>query len=349
MRLAVLGLTLQLALTGLFAGSPAQATEAAKGKTTPVTASFDCGHASSPREHLICSDPELSALDGQLGKTYQEKRALLSPKGAELLKSSQRSWLRYISTVCAPEGPDAPSRAESKTCLKDEYTDRLEDLQGVAKRVGPYLFNRVDLYAVEPSGDNTGSKTGFSVQHVSYPQIDNADSPELVAWNQQNVRSLSSADDCDDSSIDCEINYELGIATPHLISVEWTHSTYFHGNAHGSWDVTIENTAITAPLRPLTESDIFGPGTAWVKPLKERLWRKLLESGWRPPENQSEDDIKSQLEDEFVNPDKWFFTNEGLRISFTAYEGGCYACTPQPITLSWAELKPLLSAQSIAP
>jgi len=349
MRWAVSGLPVSLVLFACLTGPPAQAAETVRVKTASMSASFDCGHASSPQERLICGDPELSALDSQLGKTYSAKRTLLSPKGAELLKSSQRSWLRYISTVCAPEGPDAPSRAESKTCLKDEYTDRLEDLQGVAKRVGPYLFNRVDLYAVEPSGDNTGSKTGFSVQHVSYPQIDNADSPELVAWNQQNVRSLSSANDCDDSSTDCDINYELGIATPHLISVEWTHSTYFHGNAHGSWDVETKNTVISTPLRPLSESDIFGPGTAWVGPLKERLWRKLLESGWRPPENQSEDDIKSQLEDSFVSPDAWFFTTEGLRISFAAYEGGCYACTPQPITLTWADLKPLLSAHSIVP
>jgi len=83
--------------------------------------------------------------------------------------------------------------------------------------------------------------------------------------------------------------------------------------------------------------------------LKERLWRKLLESGWHPPENQSKDDIKSQVEDEFVHPDEWFFTNEGLSIFFNAYDGGCYACTPKPITLPWADLKPLLSANSVLP
>jgi uncharacterized protein YecT (DUF1311 family) len=310
-----------------------------------VAASFDCDHASSPREHLICSDPELSALDGQLGKTYQEKRALLSPKGAELLKSSQRSWLRYISTVCAPRGPDGPVGKDPKTCLKQEYTGRLAALEAVAKRIGPFLFNRVDLYAAEPSDDNTGSRVGFYIQHVSYPQVDNADTPEVIAWNQQSAQSLSDGGDCEDSSTD----YELGIASRHMISVIWTHSSYCHGTPHGFWDVKTENTILSVPPRPLSKSDIFGPGTAWVKPLKERLWRKLLESGWRPPENQSEDDIKSQLEDDFVNPDDWFFTNEGLRISFTAYEGGCYACTPQPITLSWAELKPLLSASSAVP
>jgi uncharacterized protein len=347
MRLAVLGLTLKLALISLFAGSPAQATEAAGGKATPVVASFDCGHASSPREHLICSDPELSALDGQLGNTYQEKRALLSPKGAELLKSSQRSWLRYMSTVCAPRGPDAPLGKDPKICLKQEYTGRLAALEDVAKRIGPFLFNRVDLYAADPADDHSGSKVGFYIEHVSYPQIDNAASPETVAWNQQSARSLLNDSYCETG--DYSIDYELGLASAHLISVKWTHSSYCHGTPHGFWDIKTQNIVLSAPPTPLSESDLFGPGTAWVKPLKERLWRKLLESGWRPPENQSEDDIKSQLEDDFMNPDEWFFTTEGLRISFTAYEGGCYACTPQPITVSWADLKPLLSAHSIVP
>jgi uncharacterized protein len=349
MRSAVLGLTLQLALIGLLAGSSAQAAQSVGSKATPGVASFDCGHASTPQERLICSDPELSALDGQLGKTYREKRALLSPKGAELLKSSQRNWLRYISTVCAPKSPNAPLGKDPKTCLKQEYTGRLAALQDVAKKIGPFLFNRIDLYTAEPSDDNTGSNPGFYIQHVSYPQIDNADTPELVAWNQKNLLSLSSDSYCDSNPNDYEIGYELGIANSHMISVEWDHSTYCHGTPHGFWDVKIWNTVLSAHLRQLAESDIFGPDTAWAEPLKERLWRKLLESGWRPPENQSEDDVKSQIEDDFVNPDEWFFTNEGLRISFTAYEGGCYACTPQPITLSWAELKPLLSARSIAP
>lgn len=346
MRFPVVRLLLLLGLLGLVQGAPAHAAEAAGQKATPMVPSFDCRHAASPREQLICRDPELSTLDAQLGKIYREKLVVLSPKGADLLKDAERSWLRFISTIC---GPEANSQPDQRDCLNQAYTDRLEALAKVAQKVGPFVFNRIDLYAAEPSDDNTGSDPGFYIQHVSYPQIDNADTPELVAWNQKNLLSLSSDSYCDSSPNDYDIGYELGIANTHMISVEWDHSTYCHGTPHGFWDVKIWNTVLSAHLRQLAESDIFGPGTAWAEPLKERLWRKLLESGWRPPENQSEDDVKSQIEDDFVNPDEWFFTTEGLRISFTAYEGGCYACTPQPITLSWAELKPLLSGRSIAP
>jgi uncharacterized protein len=346
MRFPVRSLPLLLGLSGLLPAAPAHAAEAAGQKATPIVASFDCHHAASPREQLICSDPELSTLDRRLAQIYREKRALLSPKGAELLKDSERSWLRFISTVC---GPEANSQPDQKDCLKQDYTDRLEDLGKVAQKVGSFVFNRIDLYAAEPSNDNTGSDPGFYIQHVSYPQIDNASSPELIAWNRQNVLSLSNDSYCDSDPNDYSIDYELGIANAHIISVQWSHSTYCHGTPHGFWTVNVWNTVLSSHPRPLTESDLFGPGAAWEKPLQERLWRQLLESGWRPPENQSEDDIKSQLEDEFVRPNKWFFTDSGLRISFNADDGGCSACTPQPITLPWAELKPLLSKHSIVP
>lgn len=77
-----------------------------------------CAHATSPREQLICRDPVLSDLDGRLGRAYQALRAVLSPHGAELLQSSERSWLHFITTVCPLVVPaDANSRQTRKTAF----------------------------------------------------------------------------------------------------------------------------------------------------------------------------------------------------------------------------------------
>ena len=81
--------------------------------------------------------------------------------------------------------------------------------------------------------------------------------------------------------------------------------------------------------------------------MKERLWTALTRMGWSPPESQT--DIKSRLEDKFIRPERWLFTKTGLQIAFSAYEGGCYACTPPPVTVPWSDLKPLLSKAAIAP
>ena len=129
--------------------------------------------------------------------------------------------------------------------------------------------------------------------------------------------------------------------------MEWQDFTYCHGTAHGFGSVEAENTILSSPIKPLTAADLFEQGSRWADRLKEHLWKTLTQSGWRAPENQP--DAKQQLESNFAEPDRWLFTKEGLQIDFDAYDGGCYACTPQPITLPWAELKPLLSKSAIVP
>ena len=313
----------------------------------PADPSFSCAHATASQDQAICSDQALSALDGRLAQLYRERRALLSPQGAKLLQDSQREWLRFITVVCPPTPPAIPAGRDQKGCLKRQYTERLADLHQAAQRIGPYLFNNVSHYAAQPAQDATGALTGFVVQTVSFPQIDNADSAERVAWNLKNLRTLPRETDCGDGG-DEAIGYEIGYANARLISVAWSDWTYCHGTAHGFGDVTVENTVLSPHLRPLVAQDVFGPGTSWVAPLQDRFWAALLQSGWKPPENQAED-IKSQLEAKFIDPEQWLFTADGLNISFSAYEGGRYTCTPQPLTLHWSELKPLFTNGSVVP
>jgi hypothetical protein len=207
------------------------------------------------------------------------------------------------------------------------------------------VFNRIDLYAAQPSGDETGSATGFYIQHAAYPQIDNANSPELRAWNQENVRRLPKDGDCGPG--DYDVDYEVGYANSRLVSVKWNDSTYCHGTAHGFGSVKSNNTVLSPRLKSLSPQDLFGSGETWASTLKEQFWTTLTQMGWSPPNNQP--DIKQELEDDFVQADRWLFTKDGLQVAFGSYEGGCFACTPQPVTVPWSELKPLLSKTAIAP
>ena len=337
-------------ITALAAWTSAQGAEvhtAGAAQTNAKTArpSFDCTQATSAREKVICGDLALSALDGELGRLYRDKGALLSPEGAKLLQESERSWLHYIGIVCSSDDPDGKPWLSRKWCLTRRYNERVKQLQAAAQRVGPYVFNRIDVYAARPSGDETGSSTGFYIQHAAYPQIDNAKSPEARAWNKANVRDLPTEGDCGPGDYDVE--YELGYANAHFVSVKWTDSTYCHGTAHGFGGVKTANTVLSFPLRSLRAKDLFGPGESWASSLKERFWTALIQSGWRAPENQPA--IKQQLASDFIKPDRWLLTKDGLQVAFGSYEGGCYACTPRPITLPWSELKPLLSKSAIAP
>ena len=55
--------------------------------------SFNCARAKSQAEKLICADPELSDLDGSLGRTYQEAKELATDKEA-FANETRAEWQR---------------------------------------------------------------------------------------------------------------------------------------------------------------------------------------------------------------------------------------------------------------
>lgn len=310
-------------------------------------ASFDCTRTKSPREQLICRESELSRLDEQLGRTYEERRARLSDHGAELLQRSEVSWLRFVTTVCpVSASADADSSQRAKDCLLGKYRERLDQLSKVGQKIGPFLFNRLDFYAALPASDTSGSTPGFYIDHVAYPQIDNAASPQVSAWNRLVEKNLSQGNGGEDVDTDTETDYEIGDVRDHVISVQWTNFEYAHGAAHGMYSIAAQNMVLFPNVRPLKAEDLFGTDKDWAKKLQDVFWAALLANGWSPPENQAES-VKTEIGSEVIRPDKWLITKEGLQVSFSAYEGGCYACNPGPVTASWTALKPLLSSTAI--
>lgn len=309
-------------------------------------ASFDCTRTKLPREQLICRESELSKLDEQLGRTYEGRKALLSDHGAELLHRSEISWLHFVAMVCpVVVSTNTDDTDHAKNCLAGKYRERLDQLSKVGQRIGPWRFNRLDFYAALPAPDSTGNTAGFYVEHIAYPQIDNADSPQVNAWNQTVEKSLSQGSDGEDVESDTDTDYEIGEANEHIISVQWTASEYDHGAAHGGFTIDTQNMILFPNLRPVTAADLFGGDKQWAKKVQDVFWSALAKD-WSPPESQAES-IKTQIRDEVIRPDKWLITKDGLQVSFSAYEGGCYACNPGPVTASWAELKPVLSSSAV--
>ena len=142
----MIGSKTQLACFAAIAGSLALSNAAS-------TASFDCAHAKSAREKLICGHPELSKLDEQLGRIYQERQVALSAHGAALLRRSELSWLHFVRLVCSPSRAPADNSDRPEDCLLKVYRERIEQLSKVGQKIGPFVFNRIDTYAVQPASD----------------------------------------------------------------------------------------------------------------------------------------------------------------------------------------------------
>ncbi|MDD1622518.1 MAG: lysozyme inhibitor LprI family protein [Methylococcaceae bacterium] len=315
-------------------------------------ASFDCSQANTPREHFICSRPELSELDSQLGRVYQEKKSLLSPQGAQLLQQAERGWLRYVAQICPlnPSTQQHSSLWSPESCLARQYRERLNQLAKVGQTMGPYRFNRIDLYEAKPVSnlsDTTGHTEGFSTKHTAYPQIDNADSDEALAWNKRQVTGLSGMGNCDGDG-NYDIDYIIGYANKHLISKATSWGQYCHGTPHGVFSSKTQNFVISPEQRTLKAEDVFAVDEGWKDKLQSLFWEALANQGWMAPENQKEK-VESEIKNIVIRPERWLFTDQGLQVTFNAYEGGCYACTPEPVTVGWPKLNPLLRQDSVLP
>jgi hypothetical protein len=241
---------------------------------------------------------------------------------------------------------NADERRKPRACLQGCYRKRLEQLEKVGQKLGPFLFTRIDLFDAEPAPDDaTGTSPGFYVQHVAYPQIDSPLSPQADVWNKLNVRSLFRSHDCEG---DDDTDYEIGYANRHMISVQLDGRTYCHGTPHGMYGVRTQNLVLLPTPQPLTEQDVFGPADLWIEKLQKLFWDALSSTGWRPPESQAES-VKQNIGRYVIRPDSWLFTTDGLKVSFIESIGGCFACNPRPVTLSWAQVRPLLSGNAVVP
>ena len=321
----------------------------AAASTGAHAASFDCKAAKSSTEKAICGSPKLSALDERLAQDYERALHALSPAGAAQLKASQRSWLRYATTVCAPG--KRPGHGESTAeCLETEFGHRLDQLAQAGIRVGPYVFNRVDYYAAARTHDDDGgAHGGFVTDHVAFAQIDAPVTAAATAWNAAQRKDdpgpIILSNEPDDVAEDDDTDYTLGCASDRFVSLQVDGSEFQHGTAHGTYSHEAHDMLLVPALRKMTASDLFAANAPWKTRLPTLFWNVYAHD---PEAAKDVESIEQAIKASAANPDAWLLTPAGLQISFDAYEAGCYACNPGPITVPWASLKPMLATPEFA-
>jgi uncharacterized protein len=79
--------------------------------------SFNCRHAKTADQVLICQTPRLSSLDQEMSYLVSRLRKSLSARERRVLDAEQHSWQRARMSC----GGDA-------NCIKDSYDDRIHQL-----------------------------------------------------------------------------------------------------------------------------------------------------------------------------------------------------------------------------
>lgn len=94
-------------------------------------ASFDCAKGTTHIEHMICANPQLSAMDEQLMRTYQE--ALRRTNDATAVRQQQRAWLKTTRERC-----------QDDLCLITVYQEQILTLKAHMTALPP-LANTPDI------------------------------------------------------------------------------------------------------------------------------------------------------------------------------------------------------------
>lgn len=331
-----------------------------------VAQSFDCKLAKSPREHSVCSDKNLAALDSAVSVAYKTLRSQLSPESAALVQSDQREWLHWLDLVCPAHGKGIAE--DMNRCLSNEYTRRERDLGQVVHIGNMLLFPRSHfLYKAGSSTDefmaDVGNYPGFGYGSLRWPQIDTQPArlqPAYTEWNsavKMKAAKLAVGIDPEgkkanfDSAVDAygtiDGSYTVEAVNDHFIDVSLIHMGYGWGAAHPL-------TGQTSFLwwfdrnRELTISDVFIPQSKWQAKLTSLAVSDLraqpdLKGFLRV-------DMEHTVSETVSNPSNWTLNRDGLTITFGQYAIGPYALGMPEAHISWSNLKPYLAPdfQSIA-
>lgn len=328
------------------------------------TPSFDCSKVSTPREKAICTSPELSKADGEMGAAYRAWLAAAPAAWRMEIRQDQRLWLRLLPSRC--QMLDKPLAQ----CLLGAEKDRAKALRGmVARRNGVLFVWRSNAFTAPDSADEAQQRRKFHERDFGYvnatwPQAVSS-APEWVAWNKaiadaacEAARSLDSKPGTEWSKdwavdTDTDVAVRLHAVSGSLVTASIANYVYGHGAAHGM-SSTVQLNWLLDEQRAIRAADVFRPQVYWLGQLYDRtdkyLHGKLDEqSGGNYQSFEAPGEIAKTLHKLLADPSSWQIDGKGITVIFPAYAVACYACTPPPFTMSWESLKPLLNPAFVIP
>lgn len=328
----------------------------------PLTAQspgFDCAKATTPQEKTICASPELSKADNEMTAAYRAWLDAAPADSQDAIRQSQRAWLRSRLSDCKP-GDNA---TKFNQCLLDAEQRRTDDLQGMVQHHNGITFVWRAIYFTAPDSPEVAQmmkqtdRPTSGYVNVSWPQAQST-TPEWIAWNKATAeaagpgnaqgeskpRTQWSASDAVDQ--DTDVTVTLNSVSDTLVSASIAVMTYGHGAAHPNHGVAQFNWMLKEK-RPLKGSDVFRPQIDWSNKIYNRInqyLHKTLDADGQSYENFLNDPkgMQKTVRGIAANPASWQIDHKGITIVFNPYEVACYACTPEPFTMSWESLKPLL-------
>jgi uncharacterized protein YecT (DUF1311 family) len=323
--------------------------------TPGFAASFNCAKVGTPQEKAICASPNLSAADDGMAAAYRTILHTVPPSFQEEVRADQRVWVRRLATECPANNPE--QRLYLETCILARENARSDALKQRLYKQDGITFAWHSIYREtpgEPGAEDPGEGPGSL--EVSWPEA-LSNSPEWTSWNNAIAhRALTIAGLARlDSPIPPSKNWEAspGMDANIATSLDFVNSQQVTAtitcfwDGHGAHPGThwLQFNWLLHEERNLHPEDMFRSNSNWADVLyssTDQYLHKTLEN-YDPAE------VGKALPAITANPENWQIDEKGISIIFQQYAVSCYACTPPPFTIPWAQIRPLLNPNLIVP
>ncbi len=323
-------------------------------------ASFDCTKAKTAQEKAICGTPALSAADDQMATAYRAWLTAAPPTSATGIRENQIVWLRTRDANCPAGDASNPVAA----CLSNIYKERINDLQGKVQHFAGVTFvsQAITLTARDtpdtaPPAGSTETTPGFGTLEATWPQASSTE-PQWAAWNSAVVPAMIQAVNTNGGSSARDWNgvVQPGVDRSVTVTVEranaqWIAAAiddFYDGHGAHPTDNSSEFYWMLAAQRPLKPEDVFLPNSGWDTWMEKRL-DSYLQQALDSNGNDERQYKPSDLPGIVTNARNWKLEPNSFSIFFQPYQVACYACTPDPLTIKWSDLKPYLQPGFVLP
>lgn len=267
-------------------------------------AGFDCAKAVAAVEKAICASPQLGPLDDEVAVAYRRLQGSLARPWDELVRQSQREWLRSRGEETA----DLKGR-ELDDALLASLKDRLSALNGaLITQNGVHLLSidRAVVQKVAPQLAEYAQGQHQVTQNATALYVLD-DLPGARKFNALIDRLLAQATDPGVAADgEYSVSVELDFASRSLVSAGVSSSVFGFGAAHpveGQHQVNY----LLAEGREMQAHDLFR-GHAYENVILESATKAFVDAGLKPLASARE--ARAAL----LNPQNWALSGRGLTV-----------------------------------
>jgi uncharacterized protein YecT (DUF1311 family) len=279
-------------------------------------AGFDCAKAASPAEKRICADARLSAQDSAMADAYTALQNSLPAPLKGIVRHDQRDWIRSRDAAVAdPKRPaDLPALMQDRiAALKPRRIGTLDFLLLRGQSRPPFLLSAVP-------GQDMFNRWARKEWGDSVP--DESDDTPAPSSDPDEMR-------CSEN-----FGYAVNLATPALLSIDKSGSSYCEGAAHPNAMGEQFNWWLERN-KPLIESDMF----------RDKAWRKTLADDAAAQMDPDRIMDREVLDPALLSRDNWQITPKSLHIFIPQDSIFPHAAGPQEADVPWGKLEKLLKPE----